>query len=159
MKSAVQRRLSLTCAVSLVFAISSCSRGGGEGTTPLPVSTTTQTILSGTVQAPGGQVAFFKKPGFDDWLASEAYAAVIGLAPVSDGTTVELGRIDHTAPFSFSSISSTTTSGGRYTFNLTSLGLSPDIDLMVQVENGATKLRAFVTGTTIHISQCQRLRS
>jgi alpha-tubulin suppressor-like RCC1 family protein len=153
MKHAAQCLLSLTCVVSLIFSISSCSSGGGEGAgAPPPVSTTTQIIVSGTVQAPGGQIAFFKKPGFGDWLESEANAAVTGLALVSDGTTVELGRIGHTAPFSFSLISSTMTSGGRYTFNFTNLGLSPDIDLVVGIRNGATELRAFVTGTTVHIS-------
>lgn len=154
MKRAVQCLLNLTCTVSLICSILSCSSGGGEETS-LPVSkasTATETIVSGMVQAPGGQVAFFKKPGFDNWLESEAYAAVNGLAPVSDGTTVELGRIGHTAPFSFSLISSTITSGGRYTFNLTNLGLIPAVDLIVRVRNDATELRAFVTGATVHLS-------
>ena len=157
MKRAIQRLLTITCTVNLICSILSCSsggNGGGEEVPPTvsPTTTVQPTMVSGTVQAPGGQIAFFKKPGFGDWLESEAYAAVSGLAPVSDGTTVELGRIGHTSPFSFSLISSTVTSGGRYTFNLTNLGLIPAVDIIVRVRNGSTELRAFVTGATVHIN-------
>ncbi len=81
MKRALQCLLRLTCIASLICSIVSCSSGGsgsGEGVPPPVSATTPQTIVSGTVQSPGGQIAFFKKPGFDDWLESEAYAAKFG---------------------------------------------------------------------------------
>lgn len=145
MKHATQCLVSLICAGSLILSLSSCSSGGGEGAPP-PVSTTTQTIVSGTVQAPGGQIAFFKKSSFRDLFVSEAYAALTGLAAVSDGTVVELGNVTLATPFSFSLVSSTVTTAGRYTFDLTNLGLRPASDLVVRVKNGATEMRAFVTG-------------
>lgn len=140
----------LSCLV--VLSLASCSSGGSDGSTPIPAAASNQTIVAGTVQAPGGQIAFFKKPGFSDWFESEAYAALSGLSSVIDGTTVELGRISNTAPFTFSPIASTNTSGGRYSFNLTTLGLTPEVNLVVRVRNGATEMRAFVIGTTVHIS-------
>ena len=154
MKHAAQCLLSLTCVVSLIFSISSCSNGGGEGAPPPapPVSTTTQTIVSGTVQAPGGQLAFFKKSSFRDLFVSEAYAALIGLANVPDNTIVQLARLDANAS-SFSVISTTTTSGGLYSFNLTALGLQPASDLIVRVAGSSGKeMRAFVVGTVADIS-------
>lgn len=151
MNHAVRSLFFFPCVVSLIVSISSCSGGGGE-VAPQPTSNTPQTIVSGLVQAPGGQIAFFRKPSLRDWFVSEAYAAVTGLGPVADGTTVELGHITHTSPFSFSLISSTTTSDGRYTFNLSNLGLRPDVDLIVRVRNSGTELRAFVTGGIVHIN-------
>ena len=151
MKHAVQCLVSLTCAVSLVSAISSCSSGGGEGAPP-PVSTSPQTIVSGTVQAPGGQIAFFKKNSFRDLFVSEAYAALTGLANVPDNTIVQLARLDATAS-NLSVIVTTTTSGGRYSFNLTALGLQPANDLIVRVTgSGGKEMRAFVVGTVADIS-------
>jgi alpha-tubulin suppressor-like RCC1 family protein len=152
MKHAVQRLLSLTCLVSLIFSISSCSSGGGEGAPPLPASAATRTIVSGTVQAPGGQVAFFKKSRFRDLFVSEAYAALTGLANVPDNTIVQLARLNTNASSS-SVILTTTTSGGRYSFNLTALGLQPANDLIVRVAgSGGKEMRAFVVGTVADIS-------
>ena len=151
MKHPAQCLLSLTCVVSLIFSISSCGSGGGEGASS-PVSTTTQTIVSGTVQAPGGQVAFFKRKSFGDHFVSEAYAALTGLANVPDNTIVQLARLDANAS-SFSVISTTSTSGGRYSFNLTALGLQPANDLIVRVAgSGGKEMRAFVVGTIVDIS-------
>jgi hypothetical protein len=151
MKHATQCLVSLICAGSLIFSLSSCSSGGGEGA-PLPVSTTTQTIVSGTVQAPGGQIAFFKKSSFRDLFVLEAYAALTGLANVPDNTIVQLARLDANAS-SFSVISTTSTSGGLYSFNLTALGLQPANDLIVRVAgSGGKEMRAFVVGTVADIS-------
>ncbi|MEQ1847052.1 MAG: hypothetical protein ABL983_15905, partial [Nitrospira sp.] len=151
MKDAAQFLLSLTCVVSLIFSISSCGGGGGEGAPP-PVSTATQAIVSGTVQAPGGQVAFFKEKSFKDLLVSEAYAVLTGLTNVPDSTIVQLARLDANAS-SISVISTTSTSGGRYSFNLTALGLQPANDLIVRVAgSGGKEMRAFVVGTVADIS-------
>jgi hypothetical protein len=151
MKHAAQCLLSLTCAGSLLFSISSCGGGGGEGAPP-SISTAPQTIVSGTVQAPGGQLAFFKKKSFSDFFLSEAYAALTGLTNVPDNTIVQLTRLNANAS-SFSVISTTSTSGGRYSFNLTALGLQPANDLIVRVAgSGGKEMRAFVGGTVADIS-------
>jgi hypothetical protein len=135
------------------LALTSCGSGGSSdgGTTP-SVASPTQTIVSGTVQAPGGQLAFYREKSLRDVFVSEAYAATTALVPVLDGTTVEVGRISSFAPFSFSLITSTVTAGGRYSFNFTNLGLTPAVDLVVRVRNGATEMRAFVTGLTVDLS-------
>ncbi|ULA65702.1 MAG: exported protein of unknown function [Nitrospira sp.] len=126
------------------------SGGGSEGT--VPVAAMNQTIVSGTVQAPGGQVALFKKPSFGDWFESNAYAALTGLANVPDNTIVQLARLNVNAS-SFSVLSTTTTSGGRYSFNLTALELQPANDLVVRVAGpSGREMRAFVVGTVADIS-------
>jgi hypothetical protein len=104
------------------------------------------------VQAPGGQVVFNHPQGilqqFADSIFPSAYALVTGLSPVPDGTSVQLIRLNATGT-SFTVLTSTMTSGGRYSFNLTSLGLQPSSDLAVRVANGAVQMRAFVTGSNV----------
>lgn len=151
MKHAVRSLFFFACVVSLIVSISSCSSGGGE-VAPQSTSNTSQAIVSGLVQAPGGQIAFFRKSSFGDLFSSEAYAALIGFASVSDGTVVELGKISQATPFSFSLVSATVTTAGRYTFDLTNLGLSPSSDLIVRVKNGAAEMRAFVTGPVVDLN-------
>ncbi len=125
--------------------------GGGGGSTPPPA----QTIVSGAVQAPGGQVAFYRQQGplerFAALFRSVAYAAVTGVSPVPDGTPVQLGQM--TSLGTLSILATTNTSGGRYSFNLTSLGLSFSSDLVVRVVNTSTgaQMRAFVTGETVNL--------
>ncbi len=75
-----------------------------------------------------------------------------GLSPVLNGTVVQLGRIGQSTPFVFTPITSTSISGGRYSFNLTNLGLSFANDLVVRVANGPVQMRAFVTGSTVDLS-------
>jgi Bacterial Ig-like domain (group 2) len=151
MKHTAQCLLRLTCIGSLIFSISSCGGGGEEGAPP-PISTVPQTIVSGTVQAPGGQIALFKKNSFRDLFVSEAYAALTGLTSVPDNTIVQLARLDANAS-SISVISTTSTSGGLYSFNLTTLGLQPANDLIVRVAgSGRKEMRAFVVGTVADIN-------
>src|SRR5262245_28561806 len=50
--------------------------GGGAGSTPAATPTPTQTIVSGSVQAPAGQIAFFKERSWGDGFVSEAYSAL-----------------------------------------------------------------------------------
>lgn len=139
------------------LALTSCGSGGSSdgGTTP-PIASPTQTTVSGTVQAPGGQIALFAKPSFiyrfANLFISEGYASMTGLSPVLNGTVVQLGRIGQTAPFVFTPITSTSISGGRYSFNLTNLGLSFANDLVVRVANGPVQMRAFVTGSTVDLN-------
>src|SRR5262245_39574103 len=123
--------------------------GGGAGSTPAATPTPTQTIVSGSVQAPAGQIAFFKERSWGDGFVSEAYSALTGLASVPDNTIVQLARLNSDAS-SFVVLETTTTAAGRYTFNLTSLGLQYSNDLLVRVSGSGGKImRAFAVGSTI----------
>lgn len=151
MNHAVRSLLFFSCIACLVASLSSCSSGGGEGAPP-PASNTPQTVVSGTVQAPGGQVAFFKKNNLGDLFVSKAHAALTGLVNVPDSTIVQLARLNANAT-NFSVLTTTTTSGGRYSFNLTALGLEPASDLMVRVAGpGGKEMRSFVVGTVTDIN-------
>ena len=112
-----------------------------------------QTIVSGAVEAPNGQVVFHH-PGiggfFEDLFVPSAYASLSGVSPVPDGTAVQLGRMSSTG--SFTVLASATVSGGRYSFNLTNLGLTITSDLVVRVANGVVQMRAFVTGETVALN-------
>src|SRR6185295_15434170 len=134
MKHSLRLVLALVGCALLNLSISSCGSGGGSdgGGTTLPAATPAQTIVSGTVQAPGGQIAFFKKRSFEDLFTTEAFAALTGLANVPDNTIIELARLNANVTGS-TIITTTTTSGGRYSFNLTSLDLQPAHDLIVRV--------------------------
>ena len=83
------------------LALTSCGSGGssdgGDGGTTPPIASPTQTIVSGTVMAPGGAIAFFKQPSLGDVFVSEAYAALTGLANVPDNTIVQLARLNANA--------------------------------------------------------------
>ena len=144
----------LTCIVaasSLFLSIAACGGGGDGGGTPSS-ATPAPTIVSGSVQAPNGLVVFHQ-PGIGDFFeyffASSAYASLSGLSPVPDGTAVQLGRMSSAGVFSV--LASNTVSGGRYSFNLTSLSLTFTSDLVVLVANGSVQMRAFVTGKTVNL--------
>jgi hypothetical protein len=79
-------------------------------------------------------------------------AALSGLSSVPDGTPVQLGHIDRNGTF-MAVIASTTVSGGRYSFNLTSLGLAFSSTLVASVSNPASgaRMRAFVTRETVNL--------
>lgn len=146
---------SLAALFSLMLTLAACGGGGdGGGSTPPP---TAQASVSGTVQAPGGQVAIFSQPTLWDRIGTlfwpEAVAALSGLSPVPDGTPLQLVRISDTGDV-VANLASTAVSGGQYSFNLTSLGLSPAGDLVVRVINSGTgaQLRAFVTGSTVDLN-------
>ena len=127
--------------------------GGGGGIVPAP---TTGVVVGGAVQAPNGQVALFDQPSVWDQLASavwpDALAGVSGLSPVPDGAQVQLVRINQ-AGDTIATLAATTVTAGRYSFNLTNLGISIANDLAVRAINLATgvQMRAFVTGTTVNI--------
>lgn len=155
--SFLQAVRNLTCAVaasSLLLSVAACGGGGEGGGAPggAPPPATAQTIVSGSVQAPNGQVVFHQ-PGigdlFEDLFVSSAYASLSGLSPVPEGTSVQLGRMSSAGTFTV--LASTTISGGRYSFNLTSLGLTISSDLVVRVANGPVQMRAFVTGETVNL--------
>lgn len=121
------------------------------GTAPAPAAPAA-TVVSGTVMAPGRTIAFFKRPSLEDLFESEAYAALTGLANVPDGTIVQLARLNANTT-NFNVITTTTTLGGQYSFNLTSLGLQPAHDLIVRVAGSSGKeMRAFVVGTVADLN-------
>ena len=155
MKRVVQHLLRLTCVVSLIFYISSCSSGENEsGSGP----TASDLVVSGTVTAPGGAVAFLRKSSIIDLFESESHAAVVGSVLVADGTAVQLGRISKTSPFTFSPISTTTTASGRYSFNLTTLALNLANDLLVRgVGSAGKEMRAFVTNPNVDLNPASEL--
>ena len=140
---------SLSAVVVISLTLTACG-GGGDGGTGGSPPTTAQTTVSGTAQAPNGQVAFHQ-PTLWDVFASSAFASLSGLTSVPDGTPVQLGRMGSAG--SFTVLASTTVSSGRYSFNLTSLGLTITSDLVVRVANGVVQMRAFVTGDTVDLTE------
>jgi len=144
-----------TIAATLSFALTLAACGGddGGGAPPPPPA---QINVSGTVQAPAGQVALFTESSLWERVGAllfpEAIAALSGLNPVPDGTAVQLIRIDDTGNVA-AALASTAVLAGRYSFNLTSLGLNPSSNLLVRVINSGTnaQMRAFVTGTTVDL--------
>lgn len=141
---------SLSVVLVISLTLTACGGGGGDGGTGGPPPTTAQTTVSGTVQAPNGQVAFHQ-PTLWDVFESSAFASLSGLTPVPDGTPVQLGRMSSAGAFTV--LASTTVSGGRYSFNLTSLGLSLSNNLVVQVINqgAGAQMRAFVVWSTVNL--------
>ena len=139
---------SLSVVSVMALTLTACG-GGGDGGTGGSPSATAQTTVSGTVQAPNGQVAFHQ-PTLWDVFESSAFASLSGLTSVPDGTPVQLGRMGSAG--SFTVLASTTVSGGRYSFNLTSLGLTFASDLVVRVGNDPLQMRAFVTDDTIDLN-------
>jgi hypothetical protein len=133
----------------------SCSGGGGSsgGSNPSSGSSASGTTVSGSVLAPGGQIALNpKSPAqfFANLLSSAAYAGISGSSAVPDGTVVQLGRLTGNGS-GFSIISTTQTTGGRYSFNLTNLNLQFASDLIVRVISGAVQMRAFVVSDSIDL--------
>lgn len=145
-------RLTLVILTIFTLIFAGCGGGGGGG----EAGVQTQLIISGTVQAPNAQLAFYPqlKPAekIADLFISRASAALTGINTVADGTQVELVRIND-AGIVVSSLAKTTTSGGKYAFNLTQLGVSISSDLLVRVANLTTgvQMRSFVTGITVNV--------
>lgn len=135
------------------IAITSCGGGNESGGSPI-----SDLVVSGTVTAPSGAVAFLRQSSIIDLFESESHAAIVGTVPVADGTVVQLGRISKTSPFTFSPISTTTTSYGRYSFNLTTLGVNFTNDLLVRViGSGSKEMRAFVTNSNVDLNPASEL--
>lgn len=137
----------------LSVALSACGSGGGGdgggGSSAAPTAS-----VSGSVQAPNGQIALNHSTGLIERLVNlflpTAYATISGLSPVPDGTQVQLARFNATGT-DFTVLATTTTAAGTYSFNLTNLGLQVSNDLIVHVANGAVQIRAFVTGSNVDL--------
>lgn len=146
-------------AVLLSLVLVSCGGGGGGASDsagrPVPIESP-RTTVSGVVQTPGGQVALNASQTLRTRLArlfmSSAYADISGLSNVPDGTAVELIRADIGSGAPVAVIATTTTRGGRYSFNLTQLGQSYSSTLIARLEAGTgVQLRAFVTSDSVNI--------
>ena len=141
------------CGISCFFLTSCGGGGGGGGGGGSPPAAQANTV-SGTVQAPGGQIASHSSQGLlqqvAQFISPSVDASITGLSPVPDGTDIQLVRLNSTGT-SFAVLSHTATIGGRYSFNLTDLGLQPSNDLAIRVANGAVQMRAFVTGSNVDI--------
>ena len=135
----------------ITMSLSGCGSGGGGGGGPAPAGATT---VSGSVQAPNGQIAFHHPRGFIEQVVNlfspTAYASISGLSTAPNGTLVELARLSASGT-GFTVVATTTTAGGTYSFNLTNLGLQISNDLIVRVASGAVQMRAFATGSDVDL--------
>ncbi len=146
----MKRSNSLSVVSVMSLTLTACG-GGGDGGTGESPPPTAQTTVSGTVQAPNGQVAFHQ-PGLWDVFESSAFASLFGLTPVPNGTPVQLGQIDRNGDF-IAMAASASVSAGRYSFNLTNLGLAYSSNLVVSVSNptSGVRMRAFVTREAVNL--------
>jgi len=137
--------------MAMMMVMAGCGGGGGGASAPA------QAVVSGTVQAPNAQIAFFPRHSLPErlasWFISSANAALSGIASVPNGTPVELDRMGDDGSIK-ATISRTATAGGRFSFNLTQLGSAMTSDLIVRVANpgSGVQMRAFVTGDTVDIN-------
>jgi len=158
-KKACWLNLAFTTIVAIMIAACGSGGGGGGGgggSSAGGLSVSTDFVVSGTVSAPGGTVAFIPQKNLfaklADVLISPAYAAISGLTSVPDGAQVDLVRIDNSGTV-ISVLATTKTAGGSYSFNLTKLGLNTASDLAAQVldSSNVPKMRAFVATGTVNI--------
>ncbi|GAB4269546.1 MAG: hypothetical protein Kow0092_23660 [Deferrisomatales bacterium] len=146
----MRRRWHTGClVVALGASIWGCGGGGGGGG-----GSGGATILSGTVQAPGDLIAggtaapLLRRASW--WMMRPAWAGLTGLLPVPDGTRVELVRLSE-AGDPVGVLASTTTSAGRYRFDLTALGVEYSSRLAVRAMEGAVQMRAFAVRSTVAV--------
>jgi hypothetical protein len=126
--------------------VTSCGGGGGGGGGH---------VVAGTVRSPGGQSIGFRAATVPPHVAPRPTRGgrepieLPGTAPVPDGTPVDLVHLDRFAgPNTL--IASTTTSGGRYSFDLDALGFGAaqaPVSLAVVAGTGASALRSIVDTT------------
>ena len=148
--------------VAFFISLAACGGGGGGGgTTGNSFGSTAPaavTMLTGQVLVPNGVVASLAQPSLADMALDLVFPAAAadlnGIVPAPAGTTVELVRLNSFAEVSAILATTTTDSNGRYSFDLSNLGLSPEITLAVQVRNNSNVviLRAFVSSTGVDIT-------
>jgi hypothetical protein len=149
--------------VAITLMVSACSGGGGGGGDGGAVdssgsgASSSNFVVSGTISAPGGAVAFLPRKNlleqFADAFIAPVHAAISEFLSVAEGTKVELVRINNDGTV-VSVLAATTTSSGRYSFDLTALGISAASDLVVQVldSSNTPKMRAFVAAVKVDIN-------
>ncbi len=149
-------RIGLLAVAALILAGCGGGGGGGGGGSAPAAAAPSALTVSGTVLAPAGKVAMMEQGRWINRLASffipSSLADVTGEASVPDGTPVELVRIDPVTGVPSTPLATTSVSGGKYSFNLTSLGL--DYSTTLEARIGSTtgiQMRAFVTGPNVNI--------
>ena len=140
-------RAALVVFLSLVGLAACNSGGGGDGGASTPAMS-----VSGTVLAPGGQLAFNSPTGLKRFFAgifgAPAYAAISGTLPVGAGITVTLIEIDANGDQVGSTIATTTTdAGGNYTLDVPQ-SFVPASRYVVRAEGPSSHLDAIVTATS-----------
>ena len=139
-------------AASLLLSLSACGGGGGGGGS---LSSPQSNVVSGDVMTPNGMVASIANPTIADkllnWVLPTAIADLAGIADVPDNTIIELVQLDGGGNVT-SVISTTTTSNGRYSFDLDSLNITNSSSLAVRLPvNGGAPIHAIVTGSEVDV--------
>lgn len=138
-----------------IFILSFIISGCGDDNKSVPINTLNPSVsnVSGLVEAPGGAIAQHKNinNGFFSGFINHAYAAITGLAPVTNASVV-LIRIDDNGVQVGNTIAETTTDDdGRYSFSLSS---SVDLsgNLIVEIQSGNSQMRAIAIGEEVDIN-------
>lgn len=123
-----------------------CDGGGGGGSD--------EVIVSGTVRSPDGQGIGLAGRAAPHLAQTDSGGAtrieLPGLLPVPDGTSVALVRLDATGAVE-ESLAETSTAGGQFSFDLSSLGLGLAADLLVVAGSGTSELRAPAARTALDV--------
>ena len=151
-----EKRNAVAAVAVLVVLLAGCGGGGGGGTASAGGGTATGvgTVITGTVSAPGGTVAFNPPTGLRRMLAGlfggTAYAALSGLNPVS-GATVQLIEINSVGAQVSVIASATTDSSGVYSLTAPE-GFVPASNFIIRaLGTGSNRLDALTTGTTVNV--------
>ena len=144
----------IAISISLIFAGCGGS-GGGSGDGGSDQDAQERIIVSGSVMAPNGQVAFKGKQKVLKCLANILIppldASISGLLNVPDGAQVDLIRLNDAATPD-ETLAMTTTEAGKYSFDFDELGLDYSHDLAVIVSGiGGVQMRAFAVSKSVNI--------
>jgi hypothetical protein len=158
------RTVIATIAFGTMLSLTACGGGGGGGGgggSSSSGGTSGTTTVSGSIQAPNGQVAFYAPHGWGErwqrFFLSTAYASISGLSAVPDGTQVQLVRLNADG-IGFNVLATTTATAGRYTFDLTSLNAPFASNLVIRVLGpGGKEMRGFAGRSTVDVDPASEL--
>ncbi|MGF1767696.1 hypothetical protein L4D06_09965 [Enterovibrio makurazakiensis] len=136
---------------TVLLGLVACSDNNSTtASSPSSPSPTPTSSVSGTVTAPSGVVVNFSQPTLFQLFFPPAYAAIIGLEPVSNAT-VELIRIDDDGNQVGEVIASAPTSiTGEYNITLPS-GVSLAGNLVVRIRGANTNMNAIALDQKVNI--------
>lgn len=144
--------LSFILLLGFSLLIGGCGGGGGGGNPVVPPPPApTPLTFTGTVKAPGGQMAYYK-PSLLQQLADlivTPVSALTGISPVA-GIQVTLVKIGNDGSTLQTYGTTTTNGGGQYSFTLPNGQFSSD--LVVIAASGAAQMRAIVASSTADIN-------
>ena len=146
---------SLTVVILLsAFALAQYGCGGGGGGGGASASSSSGTAVNGSIQAPGGVIAFDRPFSLRRMLArffvGDAAADNPGVAPVGAGVTVNLVQIDNNGNQVAILATTTTDASGNYTLTAPA-GFTGGASYVVEAAGSSLTLRSFVTGTTVNV--------